>query len=140
MLSTQQLEFCSNIVTQYDYYAVYYRYDYTDYTYMERDYLIEIVCSDTLPIVENGRYTFTDAVYYRVIDNKYYQSTLHDSYTLVPMGSTDIVYSNAVEGLPQLCYIESSVRTFDYGYYLTLFVLLFFSGALILRILFGGKN
>ena len=141
MLSATQTELCSNIVQQYDYYVVYYRYDYTDYTAgMERDYLIEIVCSDEKPEFIDGSYNFTDCEYYRVTENKYISQVHQDSFGLVPVSSADIVYTNALEGAPEICYIPSAFRNFDFAYYGVFIGIAFFSGCLVLRLLFGGKN
>jgi len=141
MLSATQIELCSNIVMQYDYYAVYYRYDYTDYVSgTTRDYLIEIVCSDQEPVLQDGAYVFTECTYYTVTENKYISFSEQDAFTLTPVSSSDIVYTNAVEGAPELCYIPTAFRNFDFAYYGVFIGIAFFSGCLVLRLLFGGKN
>ena len=139
MLSTSQSELCAGIVSQYNYYVVYYRYDYTEYTVgMERDYLIELVCSDQLPTFENGVYNFTECNYYKVIDNKYMDMSVKENFSFRPVSASDIVYTNIVEGSPQLCYEISSFKNYDFekaGVYVLVIV---FAFAVVLRLLFGG--
>lgn len=139
MLSATQIELCSDIVCQYNYYVVYYRYDYTEYTVgMDRDYLIELYCSDQKPAFENGVYSFTECSYYRVTENKYVSCTFQEVGSFSPVSSDDIVYSNAVEGAPQFCYELSTLKNYDFqrdGVYAAVILL---ASVLFIRLLFGG--
>ena len=139
MLSTSQVEICSDIVCQYNYYVVYYRYDYTDYTVgMERDYLIELYCSDQKPIYENGVYSFTDCCYYRITENKYISHALQEQGSFSPISADDVVYTNAVEGAPQFCYELSTLKNHDFERDALYIAVILLAAAVLLRLLFGG--
>lgn len=137
MLSTQQLELCEGLVSQYDYYVVYYRYDYTDYTVgMTRDYLIEIYVSDQLPEVQDYSFSFTDCKYFRVTENKYVSAVSLETASFTPNSGSDIVYSNVEPDYPQICYEISSFRNFDFS---ALYVLLgiILASVLCFKLIFG---
>lgn len=139
MLSATQIELCTDIVCQYNYYVAYYRYDYTEYTVgMERDYLIELYCSDQRPAFEDGVYSFTECSYYRVTQNKYISCTKQEQGSFSPISTDDLVYTNVVEGAPQLCYEISTLKNYDFqrdAVHIAVVVLAF---AIFLRLLFGG--
>lgn len=139
MLSATQIELCTDIVCQYNYYVVYYRYDYTEYTVgMDRDYLIELYCSNQSPAFENGVYSFTECSYYRVTLNKYISCTKQEQGSFSPISADDLVYTNVVEGAPQLCYEISTLKNYDFqrdAVHIAVVVLAF---AIFLRLLFGG--
>ena len=139
MLSTAQAELCTDIVCQYKYYVVYYRYDYTEYTVgMERDYLIELYCSDQVPIYENGTYNFTECSYFRVTQNKYISCVLQEQGSFSPVSADDLVYTNVVEGSPQLCYEISTLKNHDFQRDAVYIAVIALAAAIFLRLLFGG--
>lgn len=138
MLSQVQTDFCGEIVSQYDYYVVYYKYDYTDYTTgLERDYLIQLYCSDQQPVVEDGTFKFTECSYYEVTHNKYMLLDVVDAVDFTPVSSSDIIYTNAVEGYPQLCYTTSKLRNFDFVPVFVYLAVAIFALIVLARILFG---
>lgn len=140
MFSQQQVLFLSEIVCQYDYYVVYYYGNYKEYTAGEtRDYKIQVCCSDQRPNIENGVYSFTVCNYYEVTSNKYILLEQGVTKEITPFSSTDIVYTNAVENAPQLCYITSQIRQ-DAGPAVMYGTLAITGIAILIRVLFGGKS
>lgn len=141
ILSSSQVDFCAEIVSQYDYYVAYYYHDYYEYQTGElRDYKILLYCSDTLPTVSDGVYTFADCVVYEVTENKYISSAPMVSGTFAPIGSGDIVYTNISPGCPQLCKIGSQIEQFDFWYYASFFLVSFVCILVLIRVLFGGRS
>ena len=137
MFSTTQIDTLSQLVSQYDYYTAYYYGNYYEYQIGEtRDNKIVVYCSDQEPTIEGDTHIFTDCNYYEVTLNKYILIDHFDSKQFTPLSGADIVYTNVVEGYPQLCYITSSFRQ-DAGptvMYLTLGVAVL---AILVRLIFG---
>ena len=142
MFSETQVNFLTEIVSQYDYYVCYYYASYYDYTAFNqtRDTLIQVYCSDILPTVENGVYSFSDCTYYAVTFNKYVEMQQGITTTFSPLGSTDIVYTNVSDGCPQLCYLSSEFQRIDWGYYLSALILVVVCLAVLFKTLFGGRS
>ena len=140
MLSEQQQHFCGMLTCQYDYYLVYYYADYHEYTPGEiRDNKILVYCSDQKPDVVDGSYNFTDCNFYEITSNRSLLRTQNFSGSFRPSSSTDILYTNIVDGYPQFHYWSSEFRNLD-GIPIFMFVILcIFSGAVIMRVIFGGK-
>lgn len=140
MLSQTQRDFCGQIVCQYDYYVVYYYGYYHEYQTGEiRDSKILIYCSDQQPIVENGVYSFTECNYYEVTSNKYVMQEQGTTKQFSPLGSSDIVYTNVIEGAPQLCYITSSIRQ-DAAPAVMYVTVALVAIVVLVRLIFGGRS
>lgn len=140
MFSETQVDFLGSIVCQYDYYIVYYYGNYYDYQIGEqRDYKILVYASDQKPSFENGFYNFSSCSYYEVTNNKYILVESDISKSFSPLSSIDIVYSNFIEGAPQLCYVVSSIRS-DAAPAVMYGTLAVVGIAILLRVLFGGRN
>lgn len=137
MLSSNQIELVYGLVCQYDYYVVYYSYDYTEYTVGDtRNYLIEVYVSDGLPELQDGSFSFTDCKYFRITENKYISVTPLETVSFSPLSGSDIVYSNVDPDYPQICYEISQFRNFDFSaLYVILGIVLCVS--LCFKILFG---
>ena len=137
MFSETQLTFLSQIVSQYDYYVVYYYGTYKEYQPGEaRDSLIKVYCSDEQPTFSDGHYLVTNATYYEVSNNKYLMQSDEVTADFVPLGSSDIVYTNAFAGSPRLDYHISTIRT-DAPYFVFYGVLAIVAISIVLRIIFG---
>ena len=137
MFSTVQVQFLSEIACQYDYYVAYYYGNYYDYQIGDvRDSKIILICSDQQPTFDNGTYFFSDCNYYEVTSNKYILLEESVESAFSPLGSSDIVYSNVIEGAPQLCYSVSAIRS-DAPVYVMYGSLVFFALLILIRLLFG---
>lgn len=139
MFNSTQESLLANLICQYDYYVAYYYGNYYDYQVGEtRDYKIQVLCSDVAPVVENGVFSFSDCSYYEVTSNKYIQITSGIEKSFSPLGSQDIVYTNCIDGYPQLAYTVSTVRQ-DAAPFVMYAALVIFALYVIVRVIFGGK-
>lgn len=140
MFSEVQVDFLGSIVAQHDYYIAYYYGNYYEYQVGEpRDYKIQLFVSDQKPTFENGVYFFDTCNYYEVTSNKYMLLESDVQRAFVPLSGTDIVYSNVIDGAPQLCYVVSSIRS-DAGPAVMYGTIAIVGVAVLLRVLFGGRS
>lgn len=140
MFTQQQAVFLAEIICQYDYYTVYYYGSYKDYTVGEtRDNKIQVYCSDQQPVIENGVYFYTDCNYYEITSNKYILMEQGSEQQFSPLSASDIVYTNAVSGMPQLNYTTSRIRQ-DAAPAILYGTVILVGVAILIRVLFGGKS
>ena len=138
MLSSQQIDTVSGIVSNYPQYVVYYAGDYKEYTVgEERDYEILLYCGDGITF-DNGTFTFPETVEcYRITYNKYIDSVTVETSLSVP--ASEIVYTNVLSNYPQLCTVETKLNNTDFVGIISVLALSAVAVSVVLRLLFGGK-